>query len=1112
MYNKIFSSRARRCIYLIVLFIVVFSTAVFMIFVHRESLYGSISIPYLGKFLSYADIPIMLTAGLWGIVPAMVAFLLAFIDAAFYDINSAYTVSIHVIAMVGAYIMSNRKAYRHVWTTFLGGVILNAMLGGIWVIIGTIAEGEGLGGLDWNTILDNEIYVAGEVVIYCVSMYIFMHFAPARIKRAFPMGVDYIEGDELTGDIRDYRFIHNSRISRKLTWIVVAQALFLGVAAASFASLMMPAVADEVLSDTASDMQSFFERRKPPSESGGSAGDDTGSAGESASGDTNGGSVSGDISGPANGESSGNAPSGNMGQTNEKIAQERAQRAEKLVAQQRFVFNNAGAAFVMKLIIMILNVAIPLIVLETAAVQWLVARPVTALANSLNGFAGADRNEQEKKLKDLEVMRVNSKDEISDLYESISDMAHQINANVDQMLREEKLEEEVREAQRQSEFKSNFLNNVSHELRTPINAVLGLDEMIVRETNEENIREYAYDIASAGKSLLSLVNDILDSSKLEEGKMEILPVEYELGSTINDIINMISVKAADKGLKFDIDVDEHLPHILYGDEIRIKQVMVNILTNAVKYTEEGGFTFKLGFRKISDEDIMLTCAVTDTGIGIKEEDMKKLFSRFERIEESRNRTIEGTGLGMNIVKQLLGLMDSELKVESVYGQGSTFSFEVKQRVVSWEEMGDFMESYRRSLESAEKPKERFTAPCAEILVTDDTPMNLTVIRGLLKPTKILVDTAESGFETLDRICDKKYDVIFLDHRMPEMDGIETLQKMKELEGNLNADTPVISLTANAVSGARETYLNAGFVDYLSKPIDSAKLEKMLLHYLPEEKICMVENDDAGAEGVSAPVEGGTDGVTVAAYKTGTTAGVSDGFMSADGEAVGAPHNVRISDPALIEFSQIPGIEYGEAIKNCANEAVLYEAARDYCGDIIKKADMIEQYADAGDYENYTVLVHALKSSSRLIGAMSLSEEARRMEACGNKSKQGDVRAQREITKRTPLMVEIYRGYFGFMAPLFGMEEDDSDLAGAVEAAQDVRPEIPQEKLLEGLICLHDLTEAFDFDSMECVTGMMDEYRMPEDFAPRYKEIKEQIHNVDQGALLELLDECLLNVS
>ena len=267
------------------------------------------------------------------------------------------------------------------------------------------------------------------------------------------------------------------------------------------------------------------------------------------------------------------------------------------------------------------------------------------------------------------------------------------------------------------------------------------------------------------------------------------------------------------------------------------------MTNAVKYTEKGGVTLTVTFKNISDDEILLCVSVKDTGIGIKPEDIKKLFSAFERIEEKRNRTIEGTGLGMNITQRLLDMMNSSLQVKSVYGEGSEFSFELAQKVINPHPIGNFAENFRHSLAQHKKYKEKFTAPDARILVVDDTVMNLTVVKGLLKQTKVRIDTAESGYECLKLVTQKVYDIIFLDHRMPGIDGIETLKRMKTLEGNLNIDTPVISLTANAISGARQIYLDAGFQDYLTKPIDSAKLETMMIDYLPKDKVNFKDVDE-----------------------------------------------------------------------------------------------------------------------------------------------------------------------------------------------------------------------------------------------------------------------------
>ena len=394
------------------------------------------------------------------------------------------------------------------------------------------------------------------------------------------------------------------------------------------------------------------------------------------------------------------------------------------------------------------------------------------------------------------------------------------------------------EAEYENQAKSHFLANMSHEIRTPINAVLGMNEMVLRESDDPNILMYSENIKTAGNTLLGLINDILDFSKIEAGKMEIIPVDYDLSVVLNDLVNMIQTRAESKGLQLKLDFDETMPKFLSGDEVRIKQVITNILTNAVKYTEKGSVTFRLGCERIPDEpeSVYLNVSIQDTGIGIKPEDMEKLFSKFVRIEEKRNRSIEGTGLGMNITKGLLEMMDSRLEVESVYGEGSTFSFRLRQKVVKWDALGNYETSYRASVAGRKKYKEKFTAPDAAVLVVDDTAMNLTVFKSLLKRTGVQIDTAASGDDGLALARGKKYDIIFLDHMMPEKDGVETLQELRAEADNPNLQTPTICLTANAISGAREQYLAAGFDDYRTKPIDSGKLEEMLVRYLPEEKL------------------------------------------------------------------------------------------------------------------------------------------------------------------------------------------------------------------------------------------------------------------------------------
>lgn len=409
----------------------------------------------------------------------------------------------------------------------------------------------------------------------------------------------------------------------------------------------------------------------------------------------------------------------------------------------------------------------------------------------------------------------------------------------------QELEKQKSRADSANQAKSAFLANMSHDIRTPINAVLGMNEMILRECDDSDILGYSEKIRSSGNTLLGLINDILDFSKIEAGKLDIIPVDYDLTSVLNDLVSMIQLRAEAKGLTLETRFDGNIPKLLHGDEIRIKQIVTNILTNAVKYTEKGSVTFALTYEKLSEESILLKVSVSDTGIGIKQEDIPKLFSAFDRIEEERNRSIEGTGLGMSITQRLLAMMGSRLEVASEYGKGSEFSFAIEQKVISYEPVGDFEEALRRSIANRKKYREKFTAPDAHILVVDDTPMNLEVFVNLLKKTLVRIDTAASGSECIALAAKKKYDVIFLDHMMPDKNGIETLKELRALSDTPNADTPAICLTANAVSGARETYLNAGFDDYLTKPVEPEKLEKMIMEYLPEEKIIQVTEEISG---------------------------------------------------------------------------------------------------------------------------------------------------------------------------------------------------------------------------------------------------------------------------
>ena len=414
----------------------------------------------------------------------------------------------------------------------------------------------------------------------------------------------------------------------------------------------------------------------------------------------------------------------------------------------------------------------------------------------------------------------------------------------------DRLKDATERATKASHSKSDFLANMSHEIRTPINAVLGMNEMILRESTDERIRMYAHNVDNAGKNLLSIINDILDFSKIEAGKMEIAQAEYRLSSVLNDVSNMILFRAKSKDLSFIVNVDETLPDALYGDEVRVRQVITNILNNAVKYTNEGSVTLTIRGERVAQEteegaaqvhsglvgQINLIVSVSDTGIGIKEEDRQKLFTKFERVDLEQTNTIEGTGLGLAITQNLLALMHGDVYVESVYGEGSTFTLRIPQGIVAEGAIGDFHQRFEESFRAQKKYKETFRAPDARILVVDDTQMNLVVIKGLLKKTEIKLDTATGGAQALDMTMDTPYDLILMDQRMPHMSGAETLQHLRAQTGGCNHETQVICLTADAVQGARERYLEQGFGDYLSKPVEGDALEAMLMRHLPTEKV------------------------------------------------------------------------------------------------------------------------------------------------------------------------------------------------------------------------------------------------------------------------------------
>ena len=497
--------------------------------------------------------------------------------------------------------------------------------------------------------------------------------------------------------------------------------------------------------------------------------------------------------------------------------------------------------------------------------------------------------------------------------------------------------------------KSQFLAQMSHEIRTPINAVLGMNEMILRESADASIREYSANIQSAGRTLLSLINSILDFSKIEDGKMEILPVEYDTASMVNDLVNAVSERAKAKGLTLNVSVDSEIPSKLFGDDVRLRQVVVNLLTNGVKYTETGSVSLSLRCEERSEEKICLYVEVKDTGIGIREEDRDKLFESFQRLDEKRNRNIEGTGLGMSIVIRLLEMMDSSLQVESVYGEGSVFSFRIYQGIVDAEPIGDY-ETHLAVAARQKSEEVHLYAPAARVLVVDDNDMNIKVIRSLMKVNGIVPDTASSGTEALGLVRQKKYHLIFMDHMMPKMDGIETLAEMHK-EGILQEDTIVVALTANAIVGARDTYINAGFSDYLTKPIEISTLEKTLETYLPAE--IQSHRTEEAKESKALPAAGQET-------KNGA---------DADSFTLDEMHRFHALCP---EIDLLTGLMY------CMDSKELYFETLQIFSEEDHRQEM-ESLFEQEDWDNYRIRAHSLKSTSRTIGAVVFSEHARCME-------------------------------------------------------------------------------------------------------------------------------------
>lgn len=608
-----------------------------------------------------------------------------------------------------------------------------------------------------------------------------------------------------------------------------------------------------------------------------------------------------------------------------------------------------------------------------------------------------------------------------------------------------------------------FLANMSHQLRTPINTMLGLNELILRECQDETIRDYALDIKHAGNVLLALVSDILDFSTLEAGKLELTDDTYDVSSLLNDLINSVSGRIRKKKIDLVLDIAQDMPYKLFGDVIHIKQIISNLLTNAVKYTEKGKIIFHMGWERKTGDEIDVSVSVKDTGIGIKEKDIPKIFGAFQQMDTAVANQNDKTGLGLAITKRLVEMMGGSLTVESAYGKGSVFSFTITQKVIDEKPLGDFQKQYEDSLHSNQEYHQKFIAPLGRILVVDDNTMNLAVAQGLLKYTRLQVDVASSGEECLELIKRKTYHLICLDHMMPMMDGVETLHAIRSLEGNPSANIPVIALTANAVAGAKGFYLKEGFQDYLPKPIDAGKFEDMLIEYLPKNVVYLSDfHDDRPS------------------------------FERDDTEM-----DLTLKESQLYSL----GFNIRHGLKYMDGSRMLYgQVLKDFHAILQEKEEALKDFLKKGDMPGYAIIVHSLKGNARNVGADDLADEAFELEKM---SKAGQLE---DVTVRSPIL-------FGKMQNIRNglkiyLDSEDKTKEGKAQPDETQSMDISEETWKAALRKLADRLDDFDGESAKTQIRELKRYKRPESDQKMLRMCEKAVRDYAYDVALEILNTVL----